>query len=375
MAMLLMTGLAACQLIGGFDDYGPAPSSSVGGGVGGSGGDNTNVCALAGPPERSTEPGGTGDQSFVLAVRSFDFGEDELTGDFGFDRDGACTCSTALAGCPCATSVAGCQLQDHDTNDCDDEGGIDASSRRIVRFLAGNDPSLASPPLTAAAEDGDWTLLFRVRGYNGEANDDAVSLAVLSAGGPVQASPCNPDSRAEARWDGQDHWPINAGTLFPGARLADCGLVVVPISVDMNAYVVDNHLVARLGALLLKPPWGVEIRIDDVIVDLPLVADGNTWRVKDGVLSGQWSLEDLLRAVAQSAERRSQPLCGVTAAEELAMGLICPYLDLNESAEDNRCDAASYVLMVDAEAAQLGEAVEVPTIPLACDSFIERTCL
>lgn len=378
--MLVMTGLGACQLIGGFDDYGPASPTGQGGGstssgFGGSGGAPLDHCALASPPAPSPTPGGAGDQSFVLAVRSFDLGEDPLTPGFGFDRDGACTCSNELADCPCANDVTSCRLEEHQPNHCDDERGIDANSRRIVRLLSEDDPSLASPPLTAAAEAGDWTLLFRVSGYNGEANDEEVRLAVMSSAGAVGSSTCNADARTQARWDGQDRWPINAGTLFPGSDLGACDFVVLPLGIDTKAHVVGHHLVARVSEMLILPNFGVEVRLEDVVVDFPLVADGDTWRVRQGVLSGKWLLGDILRAVAQSAERRSQPLCGVQAAEDFAMAVTCPFLDLNESAEDDRCDAASYVLRVDAEAAQLGEAVDVPPVAIDCDTLLDRECL
>ncbi|MFW5741602.1 MAG: hypothetical protein ACOC1F_14725, partial [Myxococcota bacterium] len=61
---------------------------------------------------------------------------------------------------------------------------------------------------------GDWTLLLRVRGYNGLPDDDRVRLDWYI---PAEFYVLQDGGKAPPAWDGSDAWPIRTTSLHPPA--------------------------------------------------------------------------------------------------------------------------------------------------------------
>ncbi|HHH27421.1 MAG TPA: hypothetical protein ENK57_03595, partial [Polyangiaceae bacterium] len=154
------------ELVDGAGGAGPGVGGSGAGSMGGSGqGGGVGGAGLCGsvqpplPPDES-DPG-PDDVDLVVAVRSLDFGEDhadELGPSVGYDLDKECTC---LGGNPT------CQTVGAMPNDCDGPGGRDNAVARLFKNLGLFDPnSFDSQFQSAKANDGEFSILIRVRDYN-----------------------------------------------------------------------------------------------------------------------------------------------------------------------------------------------------------------
>jgi hypothetical protein len=240
LAVGLLASVAACQLLAGIGDdhFTVAPAPVVEAGVDASDAMPPPVdpCVRRRPPP---PPGpGNSDETgpFVVFVDDFDFSSTTDAGTpAGYDLDDVCTCfdggATAHAAAPSCVTPSG--------NACDGVGGIDDGFGVLINQLQGLGASfdLVGKLVSAQREDiacGRRALTLVLRGYNGLANDDDVSIGpVLSAGiyeslpdasTPATVDPnClfagqDPDSGAFGRapkHDGTDVWSAPPGALLP----------------------------------------------------------------------------------------------------------------------------------------------------------------
>jgi hypothetical protein len=220
----------------------------------------------------------SGDIDFVAAVRSIDLGETSGLA-VGLDLDRRCTCQGEGDSCiypPYAT-------KDH----CDGPDGRDSSASLIFKSLiaALGEDGFGSVFYSQMAEAGEWSLLVRVQGYNGQADDPKVKVSFYEAPGFGAA--------AQPMWDGSDKWPVSTSSL------ADMASIDKPLYFDDNAYVSQGSLVASFPSVDVRLK-GADSYIAFRLTTGALVGsiqnpavDQLGWRIVDGVLAGRWKMEDV----------------------------------------------------------------------------------
>jgi hypothetical protein len=273
-------------------------------------------CAHVSPPGPPTVAPGFG-RSFVFAVDSVDFsGATPANERVGFDLDGVCTCDpldrTARDGgsscvLPAAPLVeAGCDLP----------GGVDNSFAAVFATLVSFPGADRFPALiTQSVTCGRQTLLLVVNGYNGAADDDAVTVAPIFShgireeheGGTYPDASCGKASAPwPAKWDGNDRWSVPSGAIEP--LTGGDAVVIAPV---LHGWVRNWQLVIdnRNDPSAVPIPFffgdKAVVSTDAVVVArfVPLDAQGvelagggtaASFRLVDGVLSGRATAASLL---------------------------------------------------------------------------------
>ncbi len=332
-------------------------------GAGGSGGKSPSCAHAVWPSAPAmSDPGGE-DVEFVLAMRSVDFGEDDLSAGptVGYDLDGRCSCQGEQASCQNAASVG--------EEQCDGPAGRDNVTAMIFKQLGTFDPAKrTSEAWTAEIESGDWSLLFRVRDYNGKPNDDQVQVALYPSPG-LDEDGCSNDPTP--KWDGNDQWPVSVTALDGGGAggqggAGGCGgstsseALDSPKYVDDNAYVTSSVLVANLPELALVLDRGYShtiLKLTAGFVSGRLEADSEVggWSLRDGLLVGRWKVSDFFEMLS-NLDYKSEPLCTDTAIYQAIKATACPKLDLTSvlAGPTKPCDALSFGIAIEAQSAKLG---------------------
>ena len=200
--------------------------------------DSVDMCSHAFPPPRPkvNDPSEAGDIEIVNAVRTVTVTAAPDGGPLpviGFDLDGVCTCPGPES---CTAPVSGAQH-------CDDTGGRDNSGGHLVAQLSEvSNGILNQQAINQNIDPGlGYSLIFRVRDYNGAPNDTQVELAIFTSDGTPQN---DAGQFSQPNWDGSDSWTIDSNSVLGGVN--DAG-DIIPNYVDSNAYVADGVLVSTLS--------------------------------------------------------------------------------------------------------------------------------
>jgi hypothetical protein len=371
------TAIVSSCAVAGFDLVDGVPLGGAGG-VGGTqtgGGDGgEGACQNAEPPlaPDGTDPGS--DVDFVVAVRSIDFGEDfdeDVGPAIGYDLDAKCTCLGDMPSCATVGSAP---------EDCDGPNGRDNAVARLFDNLSLFEPNaFDSQHHSADADMGNWTLLIRVMGYSGGANDEEVTVAVYPSPG-LDQTPCAPDMTPA--WNGADVWPVEALAIEGGTGGGSAGTggaggaggsggcdpsgepldVDQPRFVSQVAYVSDHVLVANL------PEAGITLAADGTPVTLRLVGGFLTarlemtatgWFMHEGVLTGRWALADFFGVVGKFTAN-GEPICTDSQLYGPVKEIVCNYADIHSGVSGSAapCDAMSFGMGFEAEPALLGVIVD-----------------
>ena len=337
--------VANCALEQYSNESGPAaPTSTVGPGGGGGAGGGTGGGTGGGECPHETYPdppdGGTegGDLDIVLAIREI-FVNDEEGNPVGFDLENVCTCQGQGPTC----------LAPPNGFDCDAPRGIDNNLSSVfpVLALALNVPDLATY-YSARAEDGEWSLLMRIRDYNGEANDPQVRLSWYVTNG----------SMAPPTWQGLDGWAISAASVQAGP---DGGLDIdSPTFTDDYAFVNDNTLVASMPQADLTIGGGanrIVFRVKAGGVVAHLEQETGLWYATRSRIFGRLQVDDMFYAISTFRDGSGSAICtGDIFYNQLKSGL-CTLPDIlaELGSSTTPCNAISVGLGFEAEEARLGE--------------------
>lgn len=353
-ALTLTTLLLGCHALAGIEgefkeaNAGGA-AGNAGAGPGGSGGEPpTCVPKVPPPPVTSDDPTET---TFVVAIRSIDFGEDDGV-PTGFDLDGRCTCGSEAK--PSETYPSSCKLPADSESVCDGVDGIDGQNARLFGQFART--GFSSEQMSTGAENGLWSVLFRIEGYNGTPNDDSVRASLYNAV-PRNEGPL---------WDGTDTWDVDPSGLADGMSVDQ------PLLTTEAAYVVDGQLVVSLDSSPLFFTDGVSggiltVRLASSFI-VARIEDGPFGRrLVEGTLAGKWPVDDIFDAL-DVFRPDGEPVCTNDFAFLFFKTVLCNSLDINAGAPNpvEPCNAISFGLTFESEAAQLGQVGAVPTLPDGC---------
>jgi hypothetical protein len=373
--------IAASCAVPGFDLVDGAAAGA--GGSAGSGGTATGVgnggagaCQSAEPPlgPDHTDPGS--EIEIVVAVRSIDFGEDfveENGPGVGYDLDAKCTCHGDQPSCTAVGSAP---------EECDGTNGRDNAVARLFANLSTYEPdSFNSQSHSMDADMGNWTLLIRVTGYNGGANDEEVTVSLYPSPG-LDHTPCAGD--LVPLWDGSDRWPVEAYALGQGAggQMSTGGAggagvggaggcdpdglgydLNLPRYVSELAYVTEHTLVANLpeAGIALSDSGGTVflLRLVGGFISAALESTADGWFMHDGLLTGRWATADFFAALSR-VSIQDEPICRDSQIYGPLKGIVCNYVDIHAqiSAPAAPCDAMSFGMGFEAEPAQLGAVVD-----------------
>lgn len=309
-------------------------------------------CTHRGPPAVPIDaaPGATED--FVVAMRSVDLREGMDALPVGFDLDKTCSCQGEPASCrePSKTPL------------CDSDDGIDNAASKLFRLIqaaVGGTDKFGSSFYSNEANQGIWSILMRVRGYNGLADDDKVEFDFYPTAGGVD----KPDGGAAA-WDGLDSWPISTTALADGKNVDN------PKFRNLQAYVSNHVLVASLPQSSFTLGGSgvstVTIRLTGGIVTAEIVKNAaGAWALTNGVLAGRWTLPDIFLSLSTFRDNKGEPICTGNVAYEVGKSTICTGADIlsTTGVPSDACDALSFGVAFTADPALLGVAVD-PTLPL-----------
>lgn len=381
--VLLLGAAAASCALAGFSVLDEAPPAGAGGASSststtgststgstttaadaGDAGDDAAPCGLAtypGPPALATPGGG---QEFVVAIRAIDLG-DKSKKLPGLDLDGKCTCITGKipAGC-CQADAPSCQMA---KKACDGPRGIDnagASIFSMIKTFLGN---FGSDFYSQAIEEGAGSTLFRVRDYNGQANDDQVELAWYSSAGFDHQG----GTVAAPKWDGHDKWLVTEDSVLPG----DGGAldIDVPRWVDPKAYVTDGVLVAAIPSSVLRLASTngiIDVRVSGgfVVARIEPLAPGQGFALVDGVVVFRWKIADVFFALSSYRDQDGIAICTNDAFYKTGRGQLCalPDITVEAASPTTPCDALSVGVGFQAAPANLGPLVATPVQTPGC---------
>lgn len=343
-------------------------------------------CVLARWPQ---PPAGTnlgGNTSFVVALRSFDFGEEYQSfegpvvparNEVGYDMDRRCTANDALDD-PRLT----------DANSCDPvaswfrprfgdfTGGRDNGLRYLIELIAGALQDFGTPIYNVAIESGEVSLLMQIEGYNEQPDDDDVGFKLFIPGPFSMANPDVP------QFEGRDEWPIAKDSF----ELGDSN---VPKFVARRAYVSGNTLVANFQTADLRLRLGIaESQIVDIILRFTdpfftakIEKLGEVWRLKDGQIAARWPTAELLKQVKFFPNPFYDPtsleaantlnMCTSTPTYRVVRDAICGSTDIvaGAFAPGAICDSISVGIAFEAIQARLGGTVQLEDSITDCGDF------
>jgi hypothetical protein len=269
---------------------------------------------------------------FYNALSLLDFGTSDAGvakgAAIGFDLDGICTCP----GPDSCNSFADSGTQ------CDEEGGIDNSAGALIQEFSGSSNFFDQNYINGQLASGIFGALFRVRHYNGQANDTAVELSIYVSNGTEGAQSGTP---SVPKGDGTDHWTIDPSSLL-GGTIAPDGGPVPREAYDLNAYVSNYYLVGNISnmPLAIGAATGeglVTIDLTGAIVVAKLEPVGNTFRATSGIVTGRWESKKLLTSlqVLHDPFDYDASLCGSDQIYGLLKSKICGLQDIASNVLDD----------------------------------------
>jgi hypothetical protein len=298
-------------------------------------------------PPAADDPSDAGDQTFVVAVHTIDFGIGDppaVSGLLGYDLDKVYTCCD---GGPesCNAAVVG---QTH----CDDPSGRDNAGGKLISTLASLDSAeFNTSTISQRLQDGIYSILLQVQHYNGTANDQQVTAALYGSDGV--------EGDAGALWNGSDQWSIDDSfVVTPDAS------PLLPTDFDGNAYVTNGTLVMHVTfpiSLGTSTTSTFTVTLTSGVITGQIMPAGNgTYALKTGNIAGRWNVSELLSSL-QTVAIAGQSLCPGSQTYSFVKQQICGAADImtdyTKDLTGATCDALSLGIGYTADPALLGDVV------------------
>jgi hypothetical protein len=325
-------------------------------------------CGYAAPLPRPTVDDGTQDLVLQLALRSVDLGIrlNPDSGDppprAGFNLDGLQTCPDQP-----------CSMRSGRVPFCEAGCGVDNAGTPLFQTFAQlTNGRFNQDAFNTELTAGTWGLVFRIRHYNGGANDSQVEVSIFDSNGTMGGVP--------PRWDGTDVWTLDSSEV-----LAQSGVDASPAYIQLDAYVADHVLVAQidrplrlyggsaLGTLIFQSS-GTYI-VGTLTPDRP-----GTFRIDDGMFAGRWPT----KYIAAGLEAVPDPvvdggyLCPSSGSYPTIARVICSGADITAEVRTQNaatiCDAVSFADGFTASPALMGPVTTRPAPPTSCPNAGLENC-
>ena len=320
-------------------------------------------CTHALPPDPPNVADAGGSISFVVAASSIDFGDQQTSNplDIGFDLDMRCTCPEAN----------GCLRESWATVDgCDGPGGRDNMAGKFMSELAALFDNLGSKAWTEGLLRGSWSLLLRLRDYNGEADDDRVRLDWYI---PAEYFTFQDGGTDPPKWDGTDEWPVRTGSLEVPANGEPWDLDKT-LYHDDRAYVRDGVVVGSVSAATIQVNEEYQVSITGGFLTANVVQDNGVWVLKNGIVAGRWPVQGILSQVSRIKDPVfNLPICTDNPVYPQIKNQICSFVDIYSGVgtPTTPCDAVSVGMRFETVAAKLGALVLSGEPKVYCDPAVD----
>jgi len=236
---------------------------------------------------------------------------------FGYDLDGKITTSTSTDVC---TLVAGASK----SVQVDGTGGTDNSFGANIMPIIGTLDSTASQTVNNTIEQGSFTVLTYVEGFDDSAGNmtSATGLTgVLLAGGNYPAA----HDGGAPTWDMTTHWPVRPELLscYPSGGSDNCTATTDPImAADVkfpSAFQTKGTFVNGTPSLLsLSLTIGgntITLNVHSAVVSFDPQMPGS---VTNGTIAGVINTEELISGLKTIAGHISTSLCSGSAFQSIA---------------------------------------------------------
>ncbi len=366
MTLAPLSVLGASCALGGFEKVEGGPSDA---GVD----QGCQHATVPSPPDMDGGVEAGPDQEFTTAMRVLRLKKSATGGPLGLDIDRFCSCQGDKKSCIPPP------LQPEDLA-CDQAEGRDNQAQALfglLELVLNLDPKTdgLSELYSSFAELGRWSVLIRVSGYNGTANDDKVRVEWYPSGG----------TGMPPLWNGVEPWPV-VPTAFEEVTVpiyddagmpTDAGMqVTVPKYVDNDAYVTNELLVFSLPNSVLAASNGqtrLAMNLTDGTVMARIDKQPTGIFLRDGVVAGRMKQEDLFRMVGDFRDHNGMPFCTDNPFWPTTKDAFCRGLDIQTgfAVPNKRCDAVSVGLGFESEPATIGPVEEAMPSAINCDMGLD----
>jgi hypothetical protein len=332
----LSLGLGACAYYGA-ELLSGVPAPDGGDAMAGNGG-SVAACEHALPPPKPAVVDGGGQLELVFAIKEVSFGYTVDGGleAIGYDIDKVCTCQGQENSCEVPAWAS--------ASHCDGPQGRDNAAGQLLGELDSLMPGTGQGEWNEQINAGSWSVLLRVRDYNGQDDDDQVELAWYVADAFHAIIVQQDGGKPNPKWDGADQWPV-LSTSVHEVPAADGGVAYDPSRpkvIDPLAYVAGGVLVGMLPSGTLPANVTVQMELTEPYVTARIVKSGALWELQDGNIAGVWTLTDIFEQVSYM-NLLGSPVCTGTALYAGVKSMVCKHADIyhKRGSASATCDALS----------------------------------
>jgi hypothetical protein len=309
-------------------------------------------CHHALPPPRPATTDTADDLTVIAVAKQILLSTPSGTAPVGYDLDDTCTVDKATETC----------LGSKPHSDPAGSGGIDNNAGDLFNLV--NSRTDLEKRVNDGIVVGKNSLLVRLGGYNGKADDPRVTVSIYASPGLLDGSgqPQPPQFVDTEAWS-LDDAQFNAITDLPTATT--------------DGYVANGTVVAFLDAKIALSD-SFSLTFDGAIFTAQLDLTGSKPAITSGIIAGRWPATDILRVLArQRTSDSGTALCDDPISYAVAKGIICGDLDIrSDRANDGKglaCDATSASLRFLGGHASLGPRKKgAPDDP--CPTFPADSC-
>jgi hypothetical protein len=309
-------------------------------------------CRNARPPGPPGPTGGAKDAG-IIQVATLAVSTGTRDQKLGFDLDNRCTCTPDDALCKPRSS----------NQNCDDDAGRDNAVADLFDTLTAKGfDTIAKLNERIGTDRG---ILFEIGEYNGEADDDTVTLQIYGSVGllaPGDGGIADAGLASDAGIVSGATWTIDERSV---------GAKSTALNANLQAYVRGGTVVAEFTAgLELDLETNFRLKLKPATVVGKLGKDGASTTLTEVVIAGHWNADDMYRAV-RAARTGGKPVCTQPFLNPTIVQTVCSGLDLpNPGAGANEpCGAGSFAIRLATIPARFGKSTIRPTNvePYACD--------
>jgi hypothetical protein len=309
---------------------------------------------------------------------------------FGFDLDNACTCQgdNIHGGAPSCASAA--------KQICDQDGGVDNAIfndqlyNQLYTLSGLMDPANGILSINDGISKGNTTILMRITGYNGRANDNNVTVEVSAVQrthqAPAQIPGCeNAPPRPYIGMNDVDSGPA-WGPAWDGCDVWD----PLKAAQAITSYVVDHQLVVVAKGTLPTVVGSATLELQfPLSVGVLVPKPGGGFTYEDGVFSGRADSSSLLAVLFTTLHIKGSktPVCFDPTLAPVLKSAVCNALDIRTDPSQDffvddagqlvSCNAASFVFSFRQDPANVTDAAPsaAPELFNGCeDSGVTFVC-
>jgi hypothetical protein len=274
----------------------------------------------------------------------------------GFDLDGHCTgmAGSTTSSPTCAGSASAAK---------DFSGGVDdalaLATNGFSLSLIDAGPDLFGGVLMSYIASGQHTLLLTIKDYNGQPNDDNVTIAITNSA-TLQSRSCDGGGVVEGGapgWRGCDTWSFAENEqVYNG---------LPSVYAIGAAWVTNGRLVFQSDAMKIGLS-GAPVNVHGVVLSADILANGDAgYMVQNGMLAGRYRAEDIATVAIGATFDPAGPICvAYPTSVDAIVTTFCSARDITYDADGGAaCNGMSATFGFDAYPAKIGDSRPLPPDP------------